>query len=313
MMPPPYDSTPKGRNHTTARGYSALGGAAETTLNRSPLILIIALLLSGCLSPPPNTDPQSTRYAVTQDGPPKTPFNPQNIKPAQPQWEPPSQYGNHSPYTVLGKTYRLMDSAENYQETGVASWYGRKFHGHRTSSWEPYDMLAMTAAHKTLPLPSYVRVTNLENSRAVIVRVNDRGPFHDDRIIDLSYAAAHRLGITQKGTAQVHVEIIPLSPPPSDTELKLVAASQRLAPKSPPNNGKLYLQIGAYKELSTALAMQTQMIALTETPVSISRVATPQDILHRVQIGPFNQWQELESLTTIIKDKKIANPVVKNW
>jgi len=275
------------------------------------VVLIAALLITGCVTTPP--DPQSTRYTANQDGPPKIPFDPQQIKPAQPQWEAPSQYGNHSPYTVLGKTYELMESGDNYQETGIASWYGSKFHGHRTSSWEPYDMLKMTAAHKTLPLPSYVKVTNLENSQTVTVRVNDRGPFHDDRIIDLSYAAAHLLGMTEKGTVQVKVEIITLSPPPSDAAIQLAFNAQINPPMARPNNGKLYLQIGAYKELSAALEMQAQIIPLTETPVSISRITTPQSVLHRVQIGPFKQWKELETLTALIKEKNIANPVVKNW
>jgi rare lipoprotein A len=120
--------------------------------------------------------------------------------------EPHSRYGNRSPYTVLGKTYRVLDSAEGYDETGIASYYGNKFHGRRTSNLEVYDMYAFTAAHKTLPLPSFARVTNLANGRSVIVRVNDRGPFHDGRIIDLSYAAAVKLGVDRTGTARVEVQ-----------------------------------------------------------------------------------------------------------
>jgi rare lipoprotein A len=120
--------------------------------------------------------------------------------------EPHSRYGNRSPYTVLGKTYRVLDSAEGYDETGIASYYGNKFHGRRTSNLEVYDMYAFTAAHKTLPLPSFARVTNLANGRSVIVRVNDRGPFHDGRIIDLSYAAAVKLGVDRMGTARVEVK-----------------------------------------------------------------------------------------------------------
>jgi rare lipoprotein A len=120
--------------------------------------------------------------------------------------EPHSRYGNRSPYTVLGKTYRVLGSAEGYDETGIASYYGNKFHGRRTSNLEVYDMYAFTAAHKTLPLPSFARVTNLANGRSVIVRVNDRGPFHDGRIIDLSYAAAVKLGVDRMGTARVEVQ-----------------------------------------------------------------------------------------------------------
>ena len=124
--------------------------------------------------------------------------------------EPHSRYGNRSPYSVLGKSYRVRDSAEGYDETGIASYYGNKFHGRRTSNLEVYDMYAFTAAHKTLPLPSFARVTNLGNGRSVVVRVNDRGPFHDGRIIDLSYAAAVKLGVDRSGTARV--EVVGLSP-----------------------------------------------------------------------------------------------------
>lgn len=120
--------------------------------------------------------------------------------------EPRSRYGNRSPYTVLGKSYRVLDSADGYDEEGIASFYGNKFHRRRTSSLEVYDMYAFSAAHKTLPLPSYARVTNMDNGKSVVVRVNDRGPFHEGRIIDLSYAAAVKLGIDRKGTGNVRVE-----------------------------------------------------------------------------------------------------------
>lgn len=121
---------------------------------------------------------------------------------------PRSKYGNPESYEVYGKTYRVLPTARGYSERGLASWYGEDFHGKRTSSGEPYNMHAMTAAHKTLPLPTYVRVTNLQNRREIIVRVNDRGPFHDDRIIDLSFAAATELGIVRNGTAEVEVTTV---------------------------------------------------------------------------------------------------------
>lgn len=122
--------------------------------------------------------------------------------------EPRSRFGNRSPYSVLGKTYRVLDSHDDYVETGTASYYGQKFHGRRTSNLEVYDMYAFTAAHKSLPLPSFARVTNLDNGKSVTVRVNDRGPFHDGRVIDLSYAAAVKLGITQRGTGRVEVRAL---------------------------------------------------------------------------------------------------------
>lgn len=135
--------------------------------------------------------------------------------------EPRSRYGNRSPYTVLGKSYHVLDSAEGYVGRGIASYYGKKFHGRRTSSLEVYDMYTFSAAHKTLPLPSYARVTNLQNGASVVVRVNDRGPFHEGRVIDLSYAAAVKLGIHRSGTAQVEVRALvpgttePTAPEPS--------------------------------------------------------------------------------------------------
>lgn len=135
--------------------------------------------------------------------------------------EPRSPVGNRSPYTVLGKRYHVLDRVEGYQEQGIASYYGAKFHGRRTSNQEVYDMYAFTAAHKSLPLPSFARVTNLDNGASVVVRVNDRGPFHEGRVIDLSYAAAVKLGITQRGTGRVEVRA--LTPDGKGTQLASAA------------------------------------------------------------------------------------------
>lgn len=147
--------------------------------------------------------------------------------------EPRSKYGNRSPYTVLGKRYYVRDTAEGYDETGIASYYGKKFHGRRTSSLEVYDMYAFSAAHKTLPLPSYARVTNLANGESVVVRVNDRGPFHAGRIIDLSYAAAVKLGVDRTGTARV--EVVGLSPGENaHHDYDAVATATAAAPQAAP-------------------------------------------------------------------------------
>ena len=142
------------------------------------------------------------------DGGPALAIDVSRLPEPVPRDEPRSRYGNRSPYTVLGKSYRVMDSARGYRERGVASWYGTKFNGRATSSGELYDICQFTAAHKTLPLPSYVRVTNLDNARSLIVRVNDRGPFHAGRVMDLSYAAAVRLGVDRTGTARVELEAV---------------------------------------------------------------------------------------------------------
>ncbi|WP_372017903.1 septal ring lytic transglycosylase RlpA family protein [Pseudoxanthomonas sp. 10H] len=135
--------------------------------------------------------------------------------------EPRSAVGNRSPYTVLGRKYHVMDRTRGYVESGTASYYGAKFHGRRTSNQEVYDMYAFTAAHKTLPLPSFARVTNLDNGESVVVRVNDRGPFHEGRVIDLSYAAAVKLGIVARGTGRVEVRALQ----PGDADAPRTAAA----------------------------------------------------------------------------------------
>lgn len=145
-----------------------------------------------------------------KDGPPKKHVNLSHVKNAVPAKEPLSKYGNPESYTVFGKTYYPTKTVTKYTAYGTASWYGTKFDGQRTSSGEIYDLLKMTAAHKTLPLPTYVKVTNLENHKEIVVKVNDRGPFKKDRIIDLSYAAASKLDMLKYGTAKVKIEVINL-------------------------------------------------------------------------------------------------------
>jgi len=163
------------------------------------LLVPVVLAVCGCaVVGYPGGAPAATAAGPREDAAPD----------AVPVREPLSAYGNPPEYEVDGVTYHVMDSAKGYEAEGTASWYGEEFQGRRTSSGEPYDMYAMTAAHRTLPLPTYVEVTNLENGRVVVVRVNDRGPFHADRIIDLSYAAARKLGIVGPGTARVRVRAL---------------------------------------------------------------------------------------------------------
>lgn len=168
-------------------------------------------MLAGCASAPPEPD-HSSRYTITQDRAPSGHFDVSSLADAVPRYEQPCSAGNKSPYSVWGKTYSVMASNEGYVERGVASWYGEKFHGHKTSNGETFDMYTMSAAHKSLQIPGYARVTNLDNGRSVIVRVNDRGPFHGDRLIDLSYAAAKKLGYQGRGTARVEVAAITVRP-----------------------------------------------------------------------------------------------------
>ena len=163
------------------------------------LLLVAFTALAGCTLEP--------SCGGRDDGPGAPPGNLDRIGDARPKSEPLNP-GANSPYTVLGRKYVPYQSLKPYRQRGIASWYGRKFHGRRTSSGERYDMYAMTAAHTILPIPSYVRVTNLSNGHSVVVRVNDRGPFHAERIIDLSYTAAHKLGFVNAGSAQVEVEAI---------------------------------------------------------------------------------------------------------
>ncbi|PKF62249.1 septal ring lytic transglycosylase RlpA [Psychromonas sp. psych-6C06] len=162
------------------------------------LYLTLISVLAGC---------SSSRYQYNNDHHPDDVPPLTHIEDAVPRYEPYSRGGN-SNYRVRGIDYPVFNDITSFSETGYASWYGNKFHGHLTSNGERYDMYAMSAAHKNLPLPSYVRVTNLENEKSVIVRVNDRGPFHEGRIIDLSYVAAHKLDIIKSGTAKVEIELI---------------------------------------------------------------------------------------------------------
>lgn len=242
--------------------------------------VFIAALLSGCSSHRPFTGGAFEE----KDSAPEGVRDWSKIPDAQPKWEAKARYGNHTPYKVFGKTYHVMNSSKGYREEGYGSWYGKKFAGRPTSSQEPYDPYAMTAAHKSLPLPSYVRVTNLENNRQIVVRVNDRGPFHSGRIIDLSYAAAHKIGYANKGTARVLVEAIDPS-----------TYSPATAPKSLPNDlgqQQYYLQVGAYRDLSTAKTLQQELIALTDAPVGIySQPERGNSNVHRVRIGPFASEQ----------------------
>lgn len=174
---------------------------------RFSLTLLLQALLAGCAGGG-GSQGGGGRYAMDQDAYPDTPKDVANVPDAVPRVEPRSSGGNRSTYTVWGKTYHVLDDPAGYEAEGLASWYGVKFQGYDTANGETYDMYKMSAAHRSLPLPTYARVTNLDNGRKVIVRVNDRGPFHSERLIDLSYAAAARLGILKGGTGRVKVEAI---------------------------------------------------------------------------------------------------------
>ncbi|HEY4294457.1 septal ring lytic transglycosylase RlpA family protein [Luteibacter sp.] len=177
---------------------------------------------------------QSSRYRSRSDSVPTDAPDVSKLPEPVPKAEPRSLYGNKSPYSVLGQTYNVLPSPHGYVERGIASFYGNKFHGYKTSSLEAYDMYQFSAAHKTLPLPSYARVTNLENGKSVIVRINDRGPFHENRIIDLSFAAAVRIGVWPKGTGLVEVRAIDPNDPGSDRGAPYVNTAPKPAPVTAP-------------------------------------------------------------------------------
>jgi len=235
-----------------------------------------------------------------------------NIPDAVPKTEPRSATGNN-PYAVYGVTYSPLTDSRGYRERGVASWYGKKFHSKRTSSGEPYDMYAMTAAHKTLPLPSYARVRNLENGRSVVVRINDRGPFLHNRLIDLSYAAAARLGILGTGTGMVEVEAVSPDEPATQMAqvktypLQVVApamAAEELPSAPPaPTVPKLYLQVGAFTQWNNAVSLRNRLEREALRPISIQPPQAAQGNgpdagrVYRVRVGPLTNIEEGDRLT----------------
>ena len=240
------------------------------------------------------------RVYEPRDSAPANPRDVSSIPNAVPRADPRSRYGNPDSYMVYGKRYYTLDSSQGYLETGHASWYGTKFHGRRTSSGEPYDMYAMTAAHKTLPLPSYVEVRNLDNDRKVIVRVNDRGPFHDGRIIDMSYAAAVKLGMLGKGTTRVEVRAIDSL---ADTRIAEVSPSQAQAyiPKPQSANTPVFLQVGAFQNRDNAEQLQRNIEGQNLGGVRIVEADTGKGTFYKVQVGPLADTVEADRVSRELK------------
>lgn len=224
-----------------------------------------------------------------------------NVQPTT-QELPRSKSGNPPFYEVYGVRYSVMDTSIGYKERGVASWYGKKFHGRSTSSGERYDMHAMTAAHKSLPLPTIVRVTNLTNGKSVVVRVNDRGPFVKNRIIDMSYAAANELGMTTAGTALVEVEALTRS----SAQNAGVAGIAPAAGGSKLNDSKMYMQVGAFGEAGNArnLARKLQNSGVSNVAVHESRNEYP--ALYRVRIGPVSTVNEYDRIAKQVERLQIS-------
>lgn len=248
------------------------------------LVLAVTLVLAACAGPSPR--PPSGPAGEPVDGPPDGPVDVSNIPEPVPRDEPLSRYGNPASYVVYGRTYHVQRKRTAYEAEGVASWYGSKFHGRRTSSGEPYDMYRYTAAHRTLPLPSFLKVTNLDNGRSVIVRVNDRGPFKDDRLIDLSYAAAVRLGFADRGTARVKVRAVgPGIPQP---------ARANTESSSDPNG--LWLQAGAFRDEANARRLRRRLADAGLAPVEIRKAEVGDDSIYRVRIGPIESERHADDM-----------------
>lgn len=310
-----------------------------TMARRAGGVIALLALVSGCASndtqrvdvPDPSKQaaaPASTaastsggRYAMSGDAYPLEPPDVTKVPDAEPRIEQPSRAGNRSSYEVWGKTYQVLPDASGYEKRGTASWYGEKFHGYATSNGEIYDMYKMSAAHRSLPLPTFARVTSLDNGRSVIVRVNDRGPFHSDREIDLSYAAAARLGFLDNGTGSVKVEAInpeqwlaehgrgggSASPQPHVAEAPRVAAnassaadpSPQAQTTQPPSEGEaggaVYLQIAALGNPEGAQQLQQRLQG--EQPHAV-RIMNDADV-YRVQVGPIAPSQEPQARETL--------------
>ena len=272
----------------------------NTRVFRILYLMAILAVIDACSSgsPPPAKNPNAGRYSIMQDRAPEKSIDIINIPEVVPEPVVRTIAGNRSPYTVLGKSYFVLPSEEGYSERGIASWYGEKFHGHKTSNGEVFDMYQVSAAHKSLPIPSFLRVTNLDNNRSIIVRVNDRGPFHGNRIIDLSYAAALKLGYADIGTARVQLDAIITEKLSSDSvsrgniEPKALSSVSRVLIKNQ------YLQIAALSSLESATELLANVEEVIDEPVFINTMKDPTGkTLYRVRVGPIGDPAELENIS----------------
>jgi rare lipoprotein A len=270
---------------------------------RLQIIVLLAALLSAC-----STSLPIPKIVSLKDGRPASSVDVTKIPNAKPAAVVRTRAGNAPQYTILGKTYRVLTSSDGYRSRGEASWYGTKFHGRRTANGEVYDMFAMTAAHTTLPIPSYVRVTHVANGRSIIVRINDRGPFHGNRIIDLSYAAAKKLGMIETGFAIV--DVVDVTP----TENTSVASpafinngiERNIQPVLPMTNSlqlqnqmDVYLQLGAFQQYQSAETLRNKVSTVLSHAVN---VIAGKDNLHRVFVGPFNNPQQVASIQDLLRE-----------
>ncbi|CAN5454471.1 septal ring lytic transglycosylase RlpA family protein [soil metagenome] len=241
------------------------------------IFFLFCAFLSGCSAA--HRQHSHGRYQIAQDGPPLHDVDVSKIPNATPRKEAFSRYGNPSSYVANGRRYYVMKNCRNYRERGMASWYGNKFHSHRTSSGEPYSMYKMTAAHTKLPIPSYAKVTNLRNNRWVIVKINDRGPFKGHRLIDLSYVAAKKLGITSTGTAPVEVAVI-------NSQHETLSGTVNYTHNKQSKQTRIYLQVGAFSGRNSAEMLSRRVKQIVPHSVQIQTAYAHNQSLYKVQIGP---------------------------
>jgi len=321
--------------------------------NQTGLILFAAIILTACSSAPMREDEtritpapvieshvalppsvvQPKRGGYLEGDSPGTdvPANLAAIPDAVPRVEPLHRFAN-TQYTALGKTYTPLTSPGKFKERGVASWYGKKFHGKRTASGEIYDMYGMTAAHPILPVPSYARVTNLSNNKSVVVRINDRGPFLRERIIDLSYAAAYKLGIVNDGSAEVVVEVeslvadnnvlpigvtdsVVVTPLKSTTDSVLVAPLKSTAARPVSGesaaSGNVYLQLGAFRSQHSAESFLSRMSTEFEGSGKRVELYQKEDDMVRVHVGPYSTQDEARATAEKLEPRLGFKPLVK--
>jgi len=271
------------------------------------LLILLSITLASCGS------------NKTQDGPPRSGSTriPDLPGDAVPRPEPKSRYGNGPNYEVLGKHYTVMRSSHGYKERGVASWYGKKFHGRLTSNREPYDMYAMTAAHKTLPLPTYVRVRNLSNNRSIVVRVNDRGPFAHNRIIDLSYSAALKLDMVKSGTSLVEVEAISFDEPSGNRPVRQTttpAPVARTPDPAPPHidENRIYVQVGAFGARENAEKRLATLKGASILSAFIVEDKSVTPALYRVRVGPIRGVVQYDIVVEELANLGISDPYLIN-
>ncbi len=294
-------------------------------LKLSPLF-VFPLLLSGLLIM------TACSQQEVKDSGPARPLDFSTLEDAVPKKDRRSRAGNKSPYEIFGKRYVVLSDTKGFRQQGDASWYGKKFHGRNTANGEVYDMYAMTAAHKTLPIPSYVRVTNHINGRSIVVRVNDRGPFHGGRIIDLSYAAASKLGFAEQGTAPVSVEAIDTGNAPlTHAGVKLVSPAVNTAPHSdrasttaglaPVSNvggqqkesassttGASFLQVAAFSQRRSAEQLLTRLRESIAGPMRVHQ----ENGLYRVHIGPLAQVSDIEMIKQTLQSLRLGAGFIVN-